>query len=215
MNLLLVDDHTLFREGLRRLLTEIGPAVAIHEAASLEAAFAECRKTSFQMVLLDLFLEESNGLDTLDAFRIGAPKVPVTVLSGEQDIKHIRAAIDHGSLGFIPKSHTSDQMIAALRIVLAGGIYLPPNVLNAPTKSSELVRDDAASVASAYLRLSSRQKQVATLLLKGATNKEIARDLGLSEGTVKAHTSAIFQVLGAKNRAEAVFIVARCGITVM
>ena len=120
MNLLLVDDHTLFREGLRGLLANISPGVTVHEAAAVDDAVDACRATSFRMVLLDLGLANTSGLDTLDRFRAGVPDVPVVVLSGEQEPRHIRSAIDRGAVGFIPKSHSSDLMIAALRFVLAG-----------------------------------------------------------------------------------------------
>lgn len=208
MNLLLVDDHALVREGLRALLANLRPGVAIHEAANVEGAIDECRTTQFRMVLLDLGLTETSGIDTLDAFREAVPEVPVVVLSGDQDTRHIRTAIDHGAVGFVPKAHTSQLMIAALQFVLSGGIYLPPNVL------SEQV-DDMAPVTQAMSRLSPRQQEVAQLLLKGSPNKVIARQLGVSEGTVKAHVSAIFQIMGARNRVDAVIIAAKSGMRVI
>jgi two-component system, NarL family, nitrate/nitrite response regulator NarL len=211
MNLLLVDDHALFREGLRTLLLKISPDVTICEAASLEGAIDECKATQFRMVLLDLGLSNSDGLDTLDAFRSSVPNVPVIVLSGDEEPQHIRAAIDRGAVGYVPKSHTADLMIAALRFVLSGGIYLPPSALDddfglAPSRGAG---------ASAFSRLSPRQQQVAQLLLQGQSNKAIARKLGLSEGTVKAHVSAIYQIVGARNRVEAVTLAAKSGIAIM
>jgi DNA-binding NarL/FixJ family response regulator len=211
MNLLLVDDHALFREGLRALLLNIISAdVAIYEAASVEGAVDECNATQFRMVLLDLGLSSSDGLDTLDSFRARVPNIPVIVLSGDQEPHRIRAAIDRGAVGYIPKSHTSELMIAALRFVLAGGVYLPPSVLE-----DEMGSQSPNQTVNAFSRLSPRQQQVAQLLLQGQSNKAIARTLGLSEGTIKAHVSAIFQIIGAKNRVEAVTLAAKSGITVM
>lgn len=212
MNLLLVDDHALFREGLRTLLLKISPDVTIFEAASLEGAIDECKSTQFRMVLLDLGLANSDGLDTLDAFRSSVPNVPVIVLSGDQEPQHIRAAIDRGAVGYVPKSHTSDLMIAALRFVLSGGIYLPPSALD---DDLGLTPPTRAAGAHAFSRLSPRQQQVAQLLLQGQSNKAIARKLGLSEGTVKAHVSAIYQIVGARNRVEAVTLAAKSGIAIM
>lgn len=212
MNLLLVDDHALFREGLRTLLLKISPEVTICEAASVEGAIDECKATQFRMVLLDLGLSNSDGLDTLDLFRSSVPNVPVIVLSGDEQPHHIRAAIDRGAVGYVPKTHTSDQMIAALRSVLAGGIYLPASALD---DALALEHSAAASPAHAFSRLSPRQQQVAQLLLQGQSNKAIARKLGLSEGTVKAHVSAIYQIVGAKNRVEAVTLAAKSGIAIM
>jgi DNA-binding NarL/FixJ family response regulator len=211
MNLLLVDDHALFREGLRALLANISPKVTIVEAASVVGAIDECRCTLFRMVLLDLGLSRSGGLDTLEQFRRAVPTVPVIVLSGEQDPSLIRSAIDLGAVGYIPKSHTAELMVAALRFVLAGGVYLPLGVLedgrsSAPTTASEGGR---------FQLLSPRQQQVARLLLQGQSNKAIARMLELSEGTVKAHVSAIYQIIGARNRVDAVTLAAKCGFSVM
>ena len=215
MNLLLVDDHALFREGLRELLADISPGVSIREAACVEDAIDECKLTNFRMVLLDLGLSTSDGLGTLDAFRVAVPGVPVIVLSGDEDPRHMKSAIDLGAVGFIPKAHTSKLMIAALRFVLAGGIYLPPNLLHEDIELEKPSAAAAGAVAAAYARLSPRQQEVATLLLQGNSNKVIARRLALSEGTVKAHVSAIFQVIGAKSRVEAVIIAAKSGIKVL
>ncbi|HXA35642.1 MAG TPA: response regulator transcription factor [Steroidobacteraceae bacterium] len=213
MNLLSVDDHALFREGLCALLANISPGVSIHEAACVEDAIDECKVTDFRMVLLDLGLSTTEGLGTLDAFRGAVPEVSVVVLSGDEDPRNIRSAIDLGAVGFIPKAHTSKLMIAALQFVLAGGIYLPPNLLH---EDDEIENGSAAgTVTAAFARLSPRQQEVARLLLQGKSNKAIARRLDLSEGTVKAHVSAIFQIIGAKSRVEAVIIAAKSGIKVL
>ena len=207
MNLLLVDDHALFREALRALLGKVSPEVTVFEAASVQAAIDECSVTSFRMVMLDLGLAQSDGIDTLEQFRAGAPEVPVVVLSGDQDAALIRDAIECGAAGYIPKSHTSEQMIGALRFVVAGGVYLPPEVL--------LPAGRSATDIGRFALLSPRQQQVARLLLQGQANKAIARELALSEGTVKAHVSAIYQIIGARNRVDAVTLAAKHGFIVM
>lgn len=209
MHVLLVDDHALFREGLRALLVNISPELTIYEASSVASAVDECKSTVFRMVLLDLGLANSGGVETLDAFREAVPDIPVIVLSGDQQPRLIRSAIDRGAVGYIPKSHTSELMIAALRFVIAGGIYLPPVMLDEPG-----VQQQAAS-ADCFARLSPRQQEVIQLLLQGQSNKFIARKLGLSEGTIKAHVSAIFQIIGVKNRVEAVTLAAKSKIPVM
>jgi DNA-binding NarL/FixJ family response regulator len=211
MNILLVDDHALFREGLRALMLKISPEITIYEAASLEGAIDECRATQFRMALLDLGLAETDGLETLDAFRTGVPGVPVVVLSGDEAPQRIRAAIDRGAVGYVPKSHTSDLMIAALRLVLSGGVYLPPLALDDDLGLGQ----EVASLTQTFARLSPRQREVAQLLLQGQSNKVIGRKLGVSEGTVKAHVSAIYQIIGAKNRVEAVTLAAKSGIAIM
>jgi DNA-binding NarL/FixJ family response regulator len=215
MNLLIVDDHALFREGLRALLANISPGLSITEASSVEGAVDECKAGQFRMALLDLGLSSTDGLQTLENFRSAVPEVPVIVLSGDQEPRHIRAAIDLGAVGFIPKSHSSELMIAALRFVLAGGIYLPTHVLDESAEPEHAIAALTKSVTVAFARLSPRQEEVAQLLLQGSSNKVIARRLRLSEGTVKAHVSAIFQIIGAKSRVEAVIIASRSGIKVM
>jgi DNA-binding NarL/FixJ family response regulator len=215
VNLLAVDDHALFREGLRALLASISPGVSIREAACVEDAIDECRVTNFRMVLLDLGLSTSAGLGTLDAFRVAVPEVSVIVLSGDDDPHNIKGAIDRGAVGFIPKTHTSKLMIAALQFVLAGGIYLPPKLLHEDNEIEKGSVTVPGAVAGAFARLSPRLQEVATLLLQGKSNKVIARSLALSEGTVKAHVSAIFQIIGAKSRVEAVIIAAKSGIQVL
>jgi DNA-binding NarL/FixJ family response regulator len=214
MNLLIVDDHALFREGLRVLLANISPGVSIFEASSVESALQECRATDFRMVLLDLGLSDTDGLDTLRSFTAAAPAVPVIVLSGSDEASAIRTAIDLGAVGYIPKTHTSELMIAALQFVLAGGIYLPPKLLSEEAYTRGASPSALDGVAAAFNRMSPRQIEVAKFLLQGNSNKVIARRLNLSEGTIKAHVSAIFQVIGAKNRVEAVVIAARSGIKV-
>lgn len=213
MNLLIVDDHALFREGLRALLANISPGLSITEASSVEGAIDECKTGQFRMTLLDLGLSTTDGLHTLESFRGAVPDVPVVVLSGDQEPRHIRATIDLGAVGFIPKAHSSELMIAALRFVLAGGIYLPPIVLDDSATNDPA--GHSASVSRAFARLSPRQHEVAALLLQGSSNKLIARRLSLSEGTVKAHVSAIFQIIGVRTRVEAVLVAAKTGIKVM
>lgn len=214
MKLLVVDDHALFREGLRLLLANISPGVEIHEAGSVAEAVALCRSHEFRMVLLDLALGESSGLGTLDSFRAGVGEVPVIVLSGSHETRVIRVSIERGAVGFIPKTYTSDLMINALRFVLGGGVYLPPCVLQdeVATPGSALTSPEHANAV--FERLSPRQKQVASMLLQGASNKVMARKLDISEGTVKAHVSAVFQIIGAHSRVEAVLTAARLGLRV-
>lgn len=203
MNLLLVDDHALFREALRALLGQISPEVTVFEASSVRTAVDECRRNSFRMVLLDLGLSQTDGIQTLAQFRAEVSQPPVVVLSGEQDPTLIRDAIANGATGYIPKSHTSDQMIRALRFVVSGGVYLPREVMNEPHDIGR------------FSLLSPRQQEVARLLLQGQANKAIARELDVSEGTVKAHVSAIYQIIGARNRVDAVTLAARHGFIVM
>src|SRR6516165_3290808 len=215
MNLLLIDDHALFREGLTLLLSKLSPGIVIHEADSVEGAVDECRDITFRMALLDLHLAATSGHETLDAFRTRIPDVPVVVLSGDQDPQLIKASIARVAVGFVPKSYTSDMMIAALQFILAGGIYLPACVLDTEVNGAHRPGTLTPEASNLYSKLSPRQQEVARYLLQGLSNKTIARRLNISEGTIKAHVSSIFQIVGARNRVEAVLIAAKGGFSVM
>jgi DNA-binding NarL/FixJ family response regulator len=217
MNLLLVDDHALFREGLSLLLSKLSPGIVVRETDSVEAAVDECKTSSFRMALLDLGLTATSGLDSLESFRSQVADVPVVVLSGDQEPQLIKASIARGAVGFVPKSYTSDMMIAALQFILAGGIYLPACVLEVDGSVDQRPSTPAPApeATNMYSRLSPRQQEVARYLLQGLSNKTIARRLNISEGTIKAHVSSIFQIIGARNRVEAVMLAAKGGISVL
>lgn len=208
MKILVVDDHAMFREGLRLLLVNVDPALTVIDAASVDEAAAACGDGQVRLALLDLGLVDTHGMDTLRAFRSASPETPVVVLSGEDSPEIIRQALEDGAAGFIPKSYASAEMIAALRLILAGGVFLPPQAIGLGRGP----HDGPVGIPGAYERLTDRQRDVADLLLKGLSNKSIARRLGVSEGTVKAHLSGIFRVIGARNRVEAVLIAAHEGV---
>lgn len=214
MNILIVDDHALFRGGLRLLLSDLDESVRFAEAGSVEEALA--RPDDVQLVLLDLHLRGVSGRTALARIREDLPAAMVVVLSGEEDPRLIREAIDDGAAGFIPKASTPDVMIGALRLILAGGIYLPPQVLlpgwarahggAGPAMRSPAERDRVLG------SLTPRQLDALTRAVRGMSNKLIARELGLSEGTVKQHLSAAFRVLDVSNRTEAVYAAAALGL---
>ncbi|NBD19402.1 response regulator [Aquabacterium fontiphilum] len=221
MKLLLVDDHALFREGLRLLIlqhaqTAALPALEVHEAGSLrEAADVMRRHPDLGLVLLDLTLTDHHGLDTLTAWRRLAPLVPVVVLSADERVDVVMSAIDAGALGFIPKTARAVEMQRALECVLTGGVYLP-DLPHAANDSGFVTLDDGVGgvgdVGAADLGLSARQLDVLRLLLEGKPNKEICRRLALSESTVKTHLAAIFRKLRVNTRTQAVVAVAQRGI---
>ena len=208
MLVLLVDDHALFRSGMRMLLSDLDESVDFVEAASVEEIGADLRP---DLVLLDLNLRGVSGAGAFARVRELLPEATVVALSGEEDPVLIRGVIEDGAAGFIPKASTPGVMIGALRLVLAGGVYLPPAVLGAPSPSTaragrEPDRGDALSA------LTPRQLDALLLAVRGKSNKRIARELDLSEGTVKQHLSAAFRVLGVSNRTEAVYATAELGL---
>jgi DNA-binding NarL/FixJ family response regulator len=212
MKILLVDDHPLLRGGMRYLLRSLDADLEMDEASNCNEALEFVAGRSYDLVLLDLKMPGLNGLDALAALRASAPGMPLVVLSGESDPGLIRDAIDGGAMGFIPKSSTPEVLIQALRLVLAQGVYLPQLVLDGayPARASAPVAPRTAS--SVLPGLTPRQMEVLHCVIRGQPNKVIARELELSEGTVKAHLSAVFQALGVHSRTEAVYAAAKLGL---
>lgn len=208
MHILLVDDHVMFRQGLKFLLGDLDESLQFLEAGSCDQALALLAANSVDLVLLDLNMPGIKGLGALQAVTAAVPETPVVVLSGEEGAGLIRGAIDKGASGFVPKASSSEILVAALRLILAGGIYLPANVLDSAAVPSQetTVPEDAVSM------LSARQTAVLLRAIQGQPNKVIASDLGLAEGTVKTHLSAAFRTLGVRNRTEAVYAAAKLGL---
>lgn len=207
MHVLLIDDHEMFRQGVRFLLTDLHDDIRFTDASNCEEALSALAADEADLALLDLNMPGPDGLTALRQIRAAHPAVPVAVLSGMDDPDLIRSAIDQGASGFVPKASSSDVLVAALRLILAGGVYLPKAALNAsPTRS-------AASAGQNTDLLSERQTDVLLKAIQGKPNKVIAREMSIAEGTVKTHLSAAFKVLGVHNRTEAVFAAAKLGLT--
>jgi DNA-binding NarL/FixJ family response regulator len=209
MQILLIDDHALFRSGLKFLLSDLDEGLVFAEAATLKEA--ELRNhQQFDLILLDWNLPGHRGESTLARVRELFTEATVVILSGEEDPALVRKAVDLGASGFIPKSSLPIVMVSALRLVLAGGIYLPAELLfqsQAPRQAAQNLGIDAP-VFNPLSFLSERQKQALMLAVKGKSNKEISRELEVSEGTVKQHLSTAFRLLNVSNRTEAVYAVA-------
>jgi DNA-binding NarL/FixJ family response regulator len=210
---LLIDDHVLFRHGLKFLLSDLDKSIEFVEAGSCEMALELPNKDAIDLVLLDLYMPGVNGLNALGAIKQAFESCAVVVLSSEDDPQVIRQAIEDGASGFVPKSSTPEVLIAALRLILAGGVYLPPHTLrdiSSPAHGGfEFPKDKAKRPLE---NLSDRQLEVLLKAVQGKANKVIAREMKLSEGTVKAHLSASFRALGVQNRTEAVFVAAKLGL---
>ena len=220
MKILLVDDHTLVREGLRHVLVRLGNDVAIMEAADChEALQIVARDTDFDVILLDVAMPGMNGLEGLERLRERLPSTPIVMLSASEDAGMVRGALRRGAQGFIPKSSSGNVMLGALRLVFSGGIYLPPSLVSRPRAAASGAASSAGGVAGRAdtgLGLTLRQRDVLALMVKGKTNKEIARLLNMSETTVRTHATAIFRVLNVSNRTQAGHVAAQrgfCGTT--
>jgi DNA-binding NarL/FixJ family response regulator len=207
MKIILADDHALFREGARHLLQQLsGEDIQVLEAATCQEAIAHAdQHEDVDLALLDLHMPGVTGVECVVHFQTAHPEVPVVVLSGSESRPNVQAVLDVGALGYIPKSSSSQVMLSAIRLVLSGGIYLPPLVMDQELSSAE-----ANIVPQVALRgqlpccLTERQMDVLKLLAAGKPNKLIARELGLGEGTIKVHLAGIFRALEVNNRTEAV-----------
>lgn len=214
MRLLIIDDHALFREGLSALITRDDPDIVIREAGSLAEAQAlmATRKQKFDFVLLDLNLGDMETSQVATKAIPMFPDTPVVVLSGDPDPRLVWSAIEAGAMGFIPKSLSFSDFSAALARSLAGEVYLPQMSINAglhALRRKPSPPGEADSVATAIARLSPRQLEVLRLLVHGLSNRAIAEQLKISEGTVKTHMGHILPALGIHSRAEAVYLLAQ------
>ncbi len=217
MKVLLVDDHALFREGLRLLLQRMDAGFEVLEVGHVEAGLqAMTQHPDLALVLLDLGLPDMAGVDALSLMRTQHPGIPVVVISALQDRPCVLEAINCGAMGFIPKSSDSGLLTHALQLVLAGGVYVPRSALvdtpnPADTADTANTADSATPAGLQALGLSARQIEVLVQMVQGLPNKLIARNLGLSEATVKSHVTATLRALRVANRTQAVLAVGKMG----
>jgi DNA-binding NarL/FixJ family response regulator len=211
MQILLVDDHALIRDALRAILAEIMACAVIDEADSARKAMelAESNPET-QLVILDLGLPDGDGLQLLKTIRARLPATAVVVLSSSTESDVMAAALDAGAVGFIPKSAPRSVMLGALGLVLAGGIYIPPEAWPSRPKDVPPAVSER-SPTPAELGLTGRQLDVLALLMRGRSNKAIARTLSIAEVTVKHHVTALMRALQVRNRTEAALAIARYG----
>ncbi len=202
----IADDHPLFRGALRAAITGAFQGASISEAGSIEALVAELeREQEMDLVLLDLAMPGVRGYSGLLLLRAQYPGIPVIVVSAHEDIGVIRRCMGFGASGFIPKTTDVELMREAIRIVLAGGTWTPPDLDldNAPPD------DENAALVRRLATLTPQQVRVLMMLSDGLLNKQIAFELNVSEATVKAHVSAILQKLGVDSRTQAVIAASR------
>jgi DNA-binding NarL/FixJ family response regulator len=218
MKVLVIDDHALVRDALRGVLKESLDEPDVVEASDWHQASQQLAQTpDFELILLDLGLPDRDGFEILAELRERYPVVSIVVLSGRDDRESVARALDLGALGFIPKSAAREVMLSALKLVLSGGMYVPPVILGyhdaAPLMRSAADPNSSGRPAtSTDLGLTDRQLDVLALLMQGKSNKAICRLLDLAEPTVKNHVSAILRALNASNRTEAVIAARALGV---
>ena len=206
-NFLLVDDHPLFLEAMRLVVQSAFPGAVVHEAASIESARAaidqECGK--LDLVLLDLSMPGTQGLEGLLELRTCYPKLPIVIVSALEDSRIVHEVLTYGAAGFISKSARGSELANAIREVLAGSIVLPAGY-QLPQAGA---RNSGCDLSAKLATLTPQQVRVLQMLRQGKLNKQIAYELGVGETTVKAHVSEILRKLKVASRTQAVIEVAR------
>ena len=213
VKLLVVEDHALVREGLVQTLCQLGDAaVDVSEVADCHGAIALLDQgLIFDLILLDLGLPGIDGLSCLKTFRQRYPEMPVVILSAYDDTPTVAKAMKSGAAAFVSKSSSGERLLEVLREVLAGRVVAQDHsaAAVATTSPHSLL---GGETEPADFGLTERQAEVLGLMVSGRSNRDIAGLLGLSEGTVKIHLTAIFKSLGVASRTQAMVVVARRGI---
>lgn len=218
MKILIVDDHPLVRDAMVHLLAPLADSIDVLEASDCAAALSlACAHADIDLVLLDLNLPGTRGFEALDRLRQAKPALPIVILSMHRDRATVLEAIRRGALGFIPKASAKDVVVNAVRLVLSGGTYLPPEAVvdvAGPERASM-----PAALAPSPLRsldqlgLTPRQGQVLALIMRGHSNKEICRALDIAERTVKVHITAVLNALKVTSRTQAVIAANDLGLS--
>jgi len=214
LKVLLVDDHALFRDGMRYVLQQLADEVDILDTGNFNEALKLAQEnTDIDLALLDLNMPDSEGVPSLQHFHQRFPDVPLVVVSGSDQRDDIENVMNLGAMGFISKMSPSKVMLSALRIVMDGGVYVPPQLLQqavAKMEAGQALSDKRSQRASKY-GLTPRQAEVLQLMAVGLSNKDISKQLDLAEGTVKIHVAAIYQALHVGTRLDAVTAARRFG----
>ena len=201
--ILIVDDHPLYREGMMGALrARIVDAEVLGAHSAEEGLELLARDSEVDLVVIDVRLPGMDGFAALSVYARRFPTVARMVVSGSEEPKYVKQAFEAGASGFIPKSLSVGEVVAAIAHVLEGGVFVP----------EDTGRSNRANGPDSPTRLTLRQWEVLRLLGEGYANKEIAKALNITERTAKAHVAAILEVLGADNRTQAVLAGQRDGL---
>lgn len=212
MNVLIADDHPIFRASLRQVLSDIDDNVSVVEAADFdEAVRIATERGDLDLVLVDLMMPGRDPIEGLQAVIRSVTDVPVVVVSAIENRRDAVQTINLGAMGYIPKTVEHNEFVKMLRVVLDGGLCLPRNMSATAPASAPPSPVDYERLATNELLsgLTKRQLQVLALLAQGKSNVEIADDLGVSDKTVRFYISAILKALKVRNRTQAALIAVR------
>ena len=211
MKVLLIDDHSLFVDGMHLVLAKLEPNVEILDACSYEKALPVMNENpDLDLVLLDLGLPGLSDVDALKAVRSELPATPVIVLSSNDDGAKVQQILNMGAQGYIPKSTRAEVLIRAMKLVLSGGVYIPSEILSQfENRPNNDVNSEAKTMESSPL--TPRQQEVLAKLIHGYSNKEIGKLLDMAESTVRVHIAAILKELNVSNRTRAAHLAVQKG----
>lgn len=210
MKLLIVDDHGLVREGLKAILGQSDLQAQCLEAWDESSIWHQITQhADIDLVLLDIQLPGLSGMELLKHIVKERPQLPIIMLSADHDSDTVSQALQLGASGFMPKSSLNQVLISAIRLVVAGGVYIPPEAL---LKSNPKPVTAKPAVSLDALGLTNRQLDVLRLLLKGMSNKLISRQIDLAEATVKIHIRGILRALNVTTRTEALVKLTEMGV---
>ena len=215
MRILVADDHPLYREAVRAQIERLFDQVSVQEVSSLEEALAlaDAPGAQFDLFLVDFHMPGMSP-EALSRLARTHPRVPIAVISGTADAGDVRATLQAGARGFIPKTATSQHLAHAIELLLAGGSSVPADVMLALDGQGKAAgRDDSPPRPAWLAALTARELEVLKCVARGLANKEIARELGLAEVTVKLHLRSIFRKIGARSRSEAAVIATKADVS--
>lgn len=223
MKFLIADDHHLIREGLKNALESAYNDLLVVEAKDGKQVLEMVENNpDLDLVLLDYFMPGTDGYTLVTTLCDRYPAIPVIIISASDDLSLMHKVLDRGVAGFIPKATHQELIIRAIQLVLSGGTYIPPELMEPGGPLNHEVNNQAAFLSRPitfaesshmFSRLTQRQQEVLRLLAKGETNKDISRHLNVSENTVKVHVTAILKALGVSNRTQAVIVSQKMGMS--
>lgn len=196
--ILIADDHPMFATALTMAAHSVDPTILVDAAATLADAEATARAHSHDLILLDLMLPDVQGFAGLAMLRAMRPTTPIAIVTSRDEPAIVHQAVKLGARGFLSKATPIEGMVGAIRVLLAGGQWLPDGAMADPV--------DTDPRAARIGELSVAQLKVLRAIASGRQNKQIAYDLGIAEPTVKSHLAAIFRKIGVSNRTQAVLL---------
>ncbi|MBE6452371.1 MAG: response regulator transcription factor [Alphaproteobacteria bacterium] len=207
MKILIADDHALFRDGLSLHVEKFAPKAIILQAANFSQAVKIAQSTpDLNLIIIDLDMPDMDWADGIRTLQETAPDTRLVIISATEDVRNIKKALDMGVSGYIPKRSDTKVITSALHLILEGGTYLPPSIME---QASKVV---ASTQSRNNKLLTPRQEEVLSYVAEGMSNKQIAYKMSVSEATVKLHINALLRAIGATNRTQAVIIAQKRGL---